>query len=309
MKLSQRDRFLYWAGQATEEIRRAALEELNDPHSELSRAIEELRHEALEGGPTVDLTFAYQTIAVAERDLNSRHHRRSWLKSTAIVLTACLLLSATTYTGWAMWSRPLLEDSFHNGWFNSQLWQPPPPQIREGGVRAEEGFLRLVNRGYLRPRQEIPVAFELECDWKWIQLGLNPQYAEHLSVAIRSQGNPAQKRPYEAVDGIIIKFNAWGGYINIATIDGQELARTPSASVPLPADQWHRVRIVDDGKRISIFVSGPAITDRDPKQAILECRHETPEPGSRFSIYNRELVGFPHESCIRNLQVRAIEKE
>ena len=105
---------------------------------------------------------------------------------------------------------------------------PPPVVLVEakGGIWAEPGYLRIVNRAYLVPRREFTEPIDLQFEWKWSQLGGDPQYADHLSVAIRTNATPNETFFYEVSDGLIIKFNAWGGYINIQDRLGNSLAST-----------------------------------------------------------------------------------
>lgn len=307
MNLTHHERFLFLAGLASQEVEEAARRELTDEQSCLSLAIRDL---LVPGDSQADLL---NLSRVDVQPLPSHPIRHLWRQKAqgrwiSRLLIAAFCIAIGSYSAWAVISTPILSDPLTSGWFNSKLWLPPPDKIAGSGVRAEEGFLRLVNRGYLRPRQELPSQYELEFDWKWSQLGLNPQYAEHLTLAIRTTGDANVNRPHEAADGIIIKFNAWGGYINIAEPDGNELARTASASTPFPAEKWHRIRVLDDGERISIYVTGPLITPGIEGKALLEFRPMSKPPGPRFAIYNRELVGFPHESMIRNLVVREYKK-
>ncbi|MFM8251952.1 MAG: hypothetical protein ACKOBW_10195 [Planctomycetota bacterium] len=307
MSLTQQERFFFLAGLASPEVDQAARQELSDERSSLSLAVKELGEENDSRSVIRNLVLQATETKTATDGPRRQAPNVTLGRAASLVIAACLL-TLGSYTAWAIITTPLLSDPLNRGWFNSKVWLPPTDKIEGSGVRAEEGFLRLVNRGYLRPRQEMPAAYELEFDWKWSQLGLNPEYAEHLTIVVRTNAEPSENRPYEATNGVLIKLNAWGGYINVADPDGNEFARTPSASTPFPAEKWHRIRIRDDGERISIDVTGPLIPESKDGQPLLECRHVSKQLGPRFAIYNRELVGFPHESMIRNLVVRELKK-
>ena len=223
----------------------------------------------------------------------------------AMVMLGIVVLATTATATWFIWNAPLMKDDLSSGWFDASVWRPPPAEIEEGGVRAERGCVRLVNRGYLSPRREFAEPIDLRFEWKWVQLGLNPHYAEHLSVALRTEGVPNKSFFWEASDGLIVKFNAWGGFVNIMDSQGNELARTPTRSHPIPAEEWHKIRITDDGEEISVYLSGPLIQPAGADTPALRLRHRSQGAGRHIAIYNREQTGVPHESCIRNFVIYA----
>lgn len=283
------------------------IQTLIDTDEEFAARVEVNRFmiEAIAGFPP---DFRPDDQTVLSRSVNKTFNFVARHRVLAITVLVSFIVATTATAGWLIINAPLLEDSLTTGWFNAKLWLPPPEEIKDGGLRAEKGYLRFVNRGYLRPRQEFPEGIDIQFEWKWIQLGLDPRYADHLSVAIRTNGMPNTRFFNEASDGLVVKLNAWGGYINIMDPDGSDLARTPSGRVPLPAEEWHHVRITDDGEIISVYVTGPLIQQPEDGKPLLEYRHPTSQGGRRFAIYNRELVSFPHESCVRNLTVRALGK-
>lgn len=236
-------------------------------------------------------------------------------KSKRLIALAVLLIVVFSGGGVAayqyLFQSTLLSDDFQGGWFDSDKWLPPPENIKDGGIRAELGHLRMVNRGYIVPRREFPEPIQIDLEWKWNQLGLNPLYSDILTIALRTDGT-ARKYSHDVEEGILVQFNAWGSFIQIATPDGKLLATTSKSETlkihAMPAEQWHKVRVIDDGKSIhaSFSAQGNSIDSLEETVLVYEVKENL--GGKRFAIYNRELVAFPHESCIRNLTVKQIKE-
>lgn len=205
-----------------------------------------------------------------------------------------------------------LLEATDTGWFDSKMWLPPPDWIKAGGVKAEPGHCRLVNRGYLITRPDFPHPIELNLDWKWVQLGILPQYADFLTIVLRTSGEPERQSPYEIHDGVAIRFVAWAGTVSIWRL-GENPARdvkTEHGKLPMPADAWHRIRVTDDGETIAVYVSGPAIKPDREAKPVLTARVPGKFAGRKIAISNRELTaGIPHESYVRKLSIRTLEKE
>lgn len=228
--------------------------------------------------------------------------------TAAMILAGVLVTTGGAFAAWTyLVGHPLLADDFSKAWFDSRKWSPPPEAIKEGGVRAEKGHLRLVNRGYLVPVREFEDPIQIDLEWKWNQLGLNPLYAEHLTIALRTSGKPSAF-PHEVQDGILVKFNAWGGVVRIETPEGKVLASTALSeaprTIPMPAEQWHRLRVSDDGKTIRVGFAAEDKPEVELDSILLTYEPTEKLVGKKFAIYNRELVSFPHESCIRKLVVQ-----
>lgn len=75
--------------------------------------------------------------------------------------------------------------------------------------------------------------------------------------------------------------------------------------VDIPAEEWHTIRITDDGETINIYIKGPAIDQKYADTPIFTISPQGRFEGHRIAIYNREFAGrVPHESLIDNVQVR-----
>ena len=251
-------------------------------------------------------------IPTIQPPIRRRHVPR--LFANRLVASIAVILFAVT-TAAAAWyflvDKPLLSDDFKDGWFDSELWLPPPDTIKGGGLREERGHLRLINRGYLVPRKEFDGPVELSFEWKWTQIGLDPLYADNLTVAMRTSGMDGGAPYHEVRDGVLINFNAWGGDIRHVTPGGKSIASTRlrenPAKLPMPAETWFRIRITDDGKTISVFMAGPEIDQAHWEKPVMRIVSNGPAVGKRFAIYNRELMSDPHESYVRNLQLKRLK--
>lgn len=305
--ITDRDLVRFVFGQADEELAaRIAAEQGADPL--LDRRIR-LR-QALAG------TFEPRPPQVENKVAELRSMSRRFQLPTHRILVGiaiCALLSGTALGGYLYLTNDrLLVDNFDRGWFDLQKWLPQPEFIKDGGVRAEKGAVRLVNRGYLIPRAEIDGPIELQLEWKWSMLGLKPSYSDSLNIALRASGEVSLSNFNEPADGVWISFNASGGFIEFRGQDpaARALLAThqlqPRVDYPMPADQWHKVRITDDGKTVSVYFAGPQIPQSAWENPVLVYTPKEPPAGKRFAIYNRELVAFPHESFVRNLEVRRL---
>src|SRR5262249_12347394 len=86
---------------------------------------------------------------------------------------------------------------------------------------------------------------------------------------------------------------------------GEFRKSTPDHAVFMPDNEWLTVRIVDDGKTISVFIS-PAGHAED-QAAALAVPSPVGSSADHIAVYNRELLGsLPHESHIRNFTVRTL---
>lgn len=233
--------------------------------------------------------------------------RRSYTRLASSV-AAVLLVAVGVGAGWVILNpRPLLQDDFSDEWFDSSRWLPPPEFVHDSGIKEQNGFVKLVNRGYLITRREFFQPLMVSFDSNWSELGTNPLYADHLAVVLRTSGTAMPEPPHEISDGVIVKLNAWSGTAEIwSQPDAPHTASTPKAIVKLPAERWHHVRITDDGDWIAVYVMGPAMPDSSCDTPILAARCPTRTGHGHIVLYNRECVAhIPHESCIDNLVVTA----
>lgn len=243
----------------------------------------------------------------------ARGRVKPWPLRRLLKLAACLLfvllLTSLGYAGYAWWTAPLFADDFKSGWFDSSKWRAPPEIIKDGGVFAEKGSIKLINRGYLVTKQEFKSPIEVSFDWKWSYLGLQPLYADHLTVVLRTTGKPGMVFAYEAQDGVLIRFNAWDGTLSIWTEDEVKTEPLlPVGAMHLPAEQWHNIRITDDGNNISVYISGPAIPPVFSNKPIVQKSVTYRTIANHIAIYNREMLDeIPHESSIRAFCIRALK--
>jgi len=238
---------------------------------------------------------------------------------------AALGLALLTGIGWTTWAflydPPLLQDDFNDRSFDANLWMPQPEVDRRFkepmGVSERNRYLKLVNRGFLITRREFRESISLSFDWSWSELSpmLDPLYADILTVALRTTGNASPRHPYEISDGLLVVFYVWGPFMQIRQrLDGQDtvLGSTEDAGLklPIPADEWHKIRITDDGETISVYMYGPEIGDRFTEKPLLQVRCPQKFEGHHIAIYNREFLNeTPHESLIDNVVVRAIPRK
>ncbi|MBS0263498.1 MAG: hypothetical protein JSS02_16275, partial [Planctomycetes bacterium] len=192
----------------------------------------------------------------------------------------------------------LLQDNFNDNWFDSRIWDFPPTSETGQGVIEADGHMKLLNRGYLISQAEFNGAIDLSFDWRWSNLGLNPVYADHLVVVLRSTGKPNVEYPFEIEDGVRLRFNAWTGKVELDLVhEPGTLQATELGVVKLPAEIWHHIRITDDGDNIAVFISGPDGPTPADGSPIFAAACRTKDLTGHIVFYNREYVGgVPHES-------------
>jgi len=228
----------------------------------------------------------------------------------AAVLAAGILLAVcgVAWGGYELLrTRPLLEDDFHTGTIEYSKWDL---HLGRRGVSGQDGYLRLLNRGSLVTRQEFDGPVEVTFDWRWVDHGQWPLYAEVLTVALHTTGQHKDEHDYLARDGFLVDFNTATHNV-CASIPGQPLVlyRSPPDSLPLVAGQWHHVRIVDDGSQASVFVTGPSIDPRYQKEPVLTAPIPRGLVGRHIGFFNREHVGDTnHESQVDNVKVWELGK-
>lgn len=233
------------------------------------------------------------------------------MRALLVVVASGTVIAGVGWAGWMLLAtHPLMQDNFNDRWADARLWVCGRPAVRE-----ENGYMRFVNRGYLVTKAEYPGPIAVSFDWRWIDLAGHFDYADVLTVALRTSGRPRPKHSYEARDGVLVKLDAAAGKVAIllaSDFDEQPtswtaIASTPDGAIAIPAEEWHHVRITDDGERIAVYCTGPEIHEKDRNKPILEVRC-TQETGSHHvAIYNREfLAEVPHESHIDNFVLSAL---
>jgi hypothetical protein len=114
---------------------------------------------------------------------------------------------------------------------------------------------------------------------------------------------------YEIQDGVLVRFNAVDGTLSIWTTNEQDSQPVvPQGGVPLPAEQWHAIRIIDDGTNIAVYLSGPAIHPSASHKPIAVKAVPYRGEANHVALYNRELLkDIPHESSIRAFAIRRLK--
>jgi hypothetical protein len=314
MSSTPRDLFDYAAGRADDETKARVVQSLVDVATgnrtgdarceEVEREIDWMELFADDEGP-------FDSERGGAPDTQTRRAKRFSDLRLGRRAALVLIAAGVAGTGWAGWSvlrpRPLLEDNFNDRWFDPRLWTCPRPIVRE-----ENGYLRLLNRGYIVTTKEFRGPIALAFDWRPIDLDGHPEYRDILTVALRTTGTPRSKHSYEAVDGILVKIDSQGGRVTASiaspsSIESLQLRLMDAGTLPIPADEWHRVRITDDGTNIAVFVAGPEIRGADGENPVISIAYSGHLEGRRIALYNRELVGgVLHESHIDNLVVRSL---
>jgi len=226
-----------------------------------------------------------------------------------LALAVLVAVSSIAGAGWMiLMPRFLLHDDFNDNWFDSRVWLSPPAFGREQGVREQDGRLKLLNRGFLISKQEFSGPVDVSFDWRWSELGFNPIYADHLTIALRSSARTSQTYPYEIEDGVVIRVNAWTGYAAICVEPGsQHMHKSGQGMLKLSADTWHHIRITDDGEHVAVYVTGRNDPEHPDDRPVVEGSFPTAPKSGHLVLYNREKVGgVPHESYVDNIIVRRL---
>ena len=234
--------------------------------------------------------------------------RRTWpkmLRKSAIAVIVTIMIATVGWGGYEILTpAPLLKDDFSDKWINPKKW------VTARRITVEENcYLRLNNRGSIRTVQEFPGPIEIEFDWRWRDLAGDSVYRDSLTVSLHSSGEHSSTHPFRVTDGIEIAFQAHGGQVDIASIMNViKSDYTPTTDLPMPHDEWHHIRIVDDGKSITVYLTGPALDKKNKDKPVLgPIAYQGHFKKHHIVIHNREMVaGAIHESHIDNVVVRAL---
>lgn len=208
---------------------------------------------------------------------------------------------------WAGWHflrpQPLLQDDFADAWGDREVWFTPRRTVRE-----ENGYLRLLDRGYLATVCEYPSPIKINLKWRWVDFSGEFLYRDSLCIALRTSGKPLEAHPHEVSDGILVRFKANNGCVTIerASDVANPIAETPLGSFKLPADVWHDITILDDGVTIQVFLRGTSHPERQGERPILTAVVPDAFPHHRIAFYNRErLASTSFESWLDDIEVWA----
>jgi len=223
---------------------------------------------------------------------------------------AAVLLIAATGFGWAGWRLafppPLMEDHFRGRRLDSRIWR-----CERERVKQEDGYVRLTNRGYLVTKEHYPGPIEISFRWKFLDLGEQPLYWEHLTVALRTSGLPQPQYPHEVLDGIAVKLNAVSGAVQVTLPPEKEVQFSAAREkARFLADTWYDVRITDDGETVAIYCEGPGMPEDASRNPLLLAHCPAASPQHHIALYNRELVaGIPHESHLNYFAVKSLREK
>lgn len=239
------------------------------------------------GGPADGERFAEGLPALAgperKRGFFARALRLRWVAAALVIAAASL-----AWAGWRLAASPaLVEDHFDGRRLDSRLWR-----CERERVKQENGYLRLTNRGYLVTQREFPGPISIHFRWRYLDLGEQPLYQDHLTVVLRTTGLPRPKYPFEVQDGVLVQFDAVAGMAKIVFGPDRttKYATRPEEAGFLP-DTWYDVRITDDGATVRVYCTGPGMPARRPGTPLLEGQCADGAKTRHVAFYNRELVG------------------
>jgi hypothetical protein len=245
--------------------------------------------------------------ALATQPSTRRGRRRAVARSAVLAAGIVLAVTGATWGGYELLrSRPLFEDDFNSGTIEYSRWDP---HLGRKGVSAHNAYLQLLNRGSVVTRQEFDGPIEITFDWRWVDHGQWPLYAEEFCVCLHTTGRHQDEHDFRVLDGFLIEFNAVENTVLARTPDGTWVQGSGPDSTPLVPEQWHHVRIVDDGKEVSVFLAGPSINPKYKREPVLTASVTPGLRGKHIAFFNREYVGKTnHESHADNVQVSELRK-
>ena len=215
--------------------------------------------------------------------------RRRRLRPTYIVAA----LSLVAFVGLLLWRpwepvirpsaivavpqwREVFHDSFDGPSLDSAHWTVGRPQV---GVEDHQVVLR--NRGYLITANEFPHGVSARFGWTWTQG--DGIYADTLSIVLRTSGTWPSARPFDARDGILIRFNPYAGDVYMENrSSGKVYATANGLSIPRYTRQ--STRVVDDGETIAAYFG-------DSSKPVVSARVTEGADHHHLAFYNREDVG------------------
>jgi hypothetical protein len=241
-------------------------------------------------------------LARVSPTVRSRWGGRPFSRRAVLASLVLATLGGTVWAGYeALRTPPLLADDFGSGAVNFGNWER---HLGRKGVSATDGYLRLINRGSVVSRREFDGPIQIEFDWRWIDLAEWPLYSEIFSVGLRTHGEHLAQGDLMLTDGLVVWFDTVDHSIRIGPARRNYLKTTEPDSVPMPAGQWHHIRIVDDGTAVSVFIEGPAVDKRYKREPVLTVPVPEGLTGRRIAFLNREPVAnMSHESHVDNIVV------
>jgi hypothetical protein len=125
--------------------------------------------------------------------------------------------------------------------------------------------------------------------------------------SLRTTGRHDPQHAFKQQDGVVLEFNSHRGAVYVFPADGVEADQkvSPQGELKFSAGKWYHLRIIDDGKRIELFTSGPEIDAKYRRVPAFAVELAGQYQEHRVAFYNREYVaGANHESRIDNVTIR-----
>lgn len=233
--------------------------------------------------------------------------RRRFFRQLAASVAGVVVLGGAAYAGYELLrEHPLLEDNFRDEWLDTRIWET---HRGRKGIREEGGHLRLLNRGSLVTVATFPEAIEVELDWMWLDLTGDPLYPDNLHIGLRTSGRHEPEHNYRLLDGVEVVLKPHSGTVcvNPALAADDRNRTSPPGELKFAPGKWYHLRITDDGKRVSVYASGPEIDRKYAKEPAVAVDVTGEYAERRVAFFNREYVaGANHESRIDNVVIRKL---
>lgn len=250
---------------------------------------------------------AEPTVATPRSFPPPRPSRRRFFRQLAASVAGVAVLGGAAYAGYELLrEHPLLEDNFRDEWLDTRLWDT---YRGRKGIREEGGHLRLLNRGSLVTAATLPEAVEIELDWMWLDLTGDPLYPDNLHIGLRTSGRHETEHSFRLLDGVEVEFQPHRGVacVNPALAAADITRISPAGELKFAPGKWYHLRVTDDGKRVSVFASGPEIDRKYAKEPAVAVDVPGGHADRRVAFFNREyLAGANHESRIDNVVIRKL---
>jgi len=171
-----------------------------------------------------------------------------------------------------------VSDDFEDGVIDASLWDVSTPFLGSS-ARETGGRLEMSTRPYVasvdewRPTAATPLVVDLSF--------LVTSESNELNVVTRSDGQ-WQGAFAEPSNGIVVDFSADSDLVRIVQVVGGGAGPAQNASFAFAANTVYRVRIVDDGDLVRVFVN-------DMNDSVVEAVRSTTFPENRVVFTNHEF--------------------
>ncbi len=246
----------------------------------------------------------------SEKDMknNEEVNQERWVGIGFFTIIALIVILAIAQNAPSAEDKPATKVTDDFKQLDSDKWHVRSPN--EALVGVKDGELILINRGYVFSKRQVVKKVTITLDWAWKDRTKNDQkflYADHLLVLLRSTGEVNKARSYESLDGLRVRIIAGTGAVRLEKANGEkegdilkeELLPKEAGQPALASDTFHNIVVSDDGTEVIVSVNG--------KEA-LKHKYKGEFKGKLLGIANRESVGFPHESRIKNIALEFVDK-